>query len=165
MALTYGKVKLKYLFFMERMFFMENCIFCKIINQEIPSYKIYEDDKVYAFLDISQATKGHTLVVPKRHVADIFEYDPELAGEVFSRVPKIAQALEKAFPEMKGLNILNNNRELAYQSVFHSHIHLVPRYSKEDDFSIHFGNHQDSYGPEELNAIQETIVKQVHSDD
>ena len=65
---------------------MENCIFCKIINQEIPSYKIYEDDKVYAFLDISQATKGHTLVVPKRHVADIFEYDPELAGEVFFRV-------------------------------------------------------------------------------
>ncbi len=63
--------------------------------------------------------------MPKRHVADIFEYDPELAGEVFSRVPKIAQALEKAFPEMKGLNILNNNRELAYQSVFHSHIHLV----------------------------------------
>ena len=61
MALTYGKVKLKYLFFMERMFFMENCIFCKIINQEIPSYKIYEDDKVYAFLDISQATKGHTI--------------------------------------------------------------------------------------------------------
>ncbi len=59
----------------------------------------------------------------------------ELAGEVFSRVPKIAQAFEKAFPEMKGLNILNNNRELAYQSVFHSHIHLVPRYSKEDDFS------------------------------
>ncbi|MHA4875209.1 HIT domain-containing protein, partial [Enterococcus faecium] len=69
---------------------MENCIFCNIINQEIPSYKIYEDDKVYAFLDISQATKGHTLVVPKRHVADIFEYDPELAGEVVSRVPKIA---------------------------------------------------------------------------
>ncbi len=74
MALTYGKVKLKYLFFYGKDVFMENCIFCKIINQEIPSYKIYEDDKVYAFLDISQATKGHTLVVPKRHVADIFEY-------------------------------------------------------------------------------------------
>ncbi len=80
-------------------------------------------------------------------------------------MPKIAQALEKAFPEMKGLNILNNNRELAYQSVFHSHIHLVPRYSKEDDFSIHFGNHQDSYGSEELKAVQETIVKQVSCDD
>ena len=141
---------------------MENCIFCKIINQEIPSYKIYEDDKVYAFLDISQATKGHTLVVPKRHVADIFEYDPELAGEVFSRVPKIAQALEKAFPEMEGLNILNNNKEVAYQSVFHSHVHLIPRYSKEDDFSIHFGNHQEDYSAEAMQEIAETIAKQVN---
>ena len=77
----------------------------------------------------------------------------------------LVQAANKAFPEMKGLNILNNNRELAYQSVFHSHIHLVPRYSKEDDFSIHFVNHQDSYGSEELKAIQETIVKQVSCDD
>ncbi len=97
---------------------MENCIFCKIINQEIPSYKVYEDEKVYAFLDISQTTKGHTLVVPKKHVSDIFDYDEELAANVFSRIPKIARAIEKAFPEMEGLNILNNNRELAYQSSF-----------------------------------------------
>ncbi len=104
---------------------MENCIFCKIIKQEIPSYKIYEDEKVYAFLDISQATKGHTLVIPKQHVSDIFEYDEVLAADVFSRIPKIARSIEEAFPEMQGLNILNNNRELAYQSVFHSHVHLV----------------------------------------
>ncbi|MCQ4504371.1 HIT domain-containing protein, partial [Vibrio parahaemolyticus] len=70
---------------------MENCIFCKIIKQEIPSYKIYEDEKVYAFLDISQATKGHTLVIPKQHVSDIFEYDEVLAADVFSRIPKIAR--------------------------------------------------------------------------
>ena len=129
---------------------MENCIFCKIIDQEIPSYKIYEDEKVYAFLDISQATKGHTLVVPKQHVTDIFEYDETLAAEVFARIPKIARAIEKAFPEMEGLNILNNNKELAYQSVFHSHVHLVPRYSKNDDFSIHFGNHAEQQSPEEM---------------
>lgn len=104
--------------------------FCKIIDQEIPSYKIYEDEKVYAFLDISQATKGHTLVVPKKHVNDIFEYDENLAADLFTRIPKIARALEKAFPEMEGLNIINNNKELAYQSVFHSHVHLIPRYSK-----------------------------------
>ena len=144
---------------------MNDCIFCKIINGEIPSYKVYEDEKVYAFLDITQVTKGHTLMIPKQHVADIFEYNDVLASDVFARIPKVARALEKAFPEMKGLNILNNNRELAYQSVFHSHIHLVPRYSKEDDFSIHFVNHQDSYGSEELKAIQETIVKQVSCDD
>ena len=140
---------------------MENCIFCKIIDQEIPSYKIYEDEKVYAFLDISQATKGHTLVVPKKHVTDIFEYDENLAADLFTRIPKIARALEKAFPEMEGLNIINNNKELAYQSVFHSHVHLIPRYSKNDDFSIHFGNHAEEQSAEELQAIADKIKEQV----
>ena len=140
---------------------MTDCIFCKIINQEIPSYKVYEDDKVYAFLDITQVTKGHTLLVPKEHVTDIFEYEPTLAGEVFARVPKVARALEKAFPEMQGLNIINNNKELAYQSVFHSHIHLIPRYGESDDFSIHFGNNQEAYSSEEMQKIAEKIKKQV----
>jgi histidine triad (HIT) family protein len=144
---------------------MENCIFCKIINQEIPSYKVYEDEKVYAFLDISQTTKGHTLLVPKKHVSDIFEYDPELAGEVFSRVPLIAKSLEKALPEMQGLNILNNNRELAYQSVFHSHIHFVPRYSEKDDFSIHFGHHQNAYTAEELTELASSIQHEAGGQD
>ncbi|MGX7201980.1 histidine triad protein [Enterococcus plantarum] len=140
---------------------MTDCIFCKIIDQEIPSYKVYEDDKVYAFLDITQVTKGHTLLVPKEHVTDIFEYDLALAGDVFARVPKVARALEKAFPEMQGLNIINNNKELAYQSVFHSHIHLIPRYGKTDDFSIHFGNNQETYSSEEMQEIAEKIMKQV----
>jgi histidine triad (HIT) family protein len=69
------------------MFFMENCIFCKIINQEIPSYKVYEDELVYAFLDISQVTKGHTLVIPKTHVTDLFDYDAQLASDLFFPYP------------------------------------------------------------------------------
>ena len=136
---------------------MEDCIFCKIINGEIPSYKIYEDDVVYAFLDITQVTPGHTLVVPKNHAKDIFEYDEELASQVFARIPKIARALEKAYPDMQGLNIINNNREVAYQSVFHSHIHLIPRFSPHDDFSMHFGNHQDQYNPTLMEAIAKRI--------
>lgn len=142
---------------------MEDCIFCKIINQEIPSYKIYEDDVVYAFLDISQVTPGHTLIVPKKHASDIFEYDEELASQVFARVPKIAKALQAAYPEMQGLNIVNNNKEVAYQTVFHSHIHLIPRYSKHDDFSMHFGNHTDQYNPELLNAIAKRIQAQFEA--
>ena len=67
---------------------MDNCIFCKIISGEIPSSKVYEDDKVLAFLDISQATKGHTLVIPKEHVRNILEMSAETAETVFSRVPK-----------------------------------------------------------------------------
>lgn len=144
---------------------MENCIFCKIINQEIPSYKIYEDEVVYSFLDISQVTPGHTLIIPKKHVTDIFEYDTDLASAVFSRLPFVAKAIEKAFPEIQGLNIINNNKELAYQSVFHSHIHLIPRYSKKDDFSMHFGNHMEQYSTEQLTALADKIKKQVDKHD
>ncbi len=110
---------------------MDNCIFCKIISGEIPSSKVYEDDKVLAFLDISQATKGHTLVIPKEHVRNILEMSAETAETVFSRVPKIARAVQKATAAI-GMNILNNNEEVAGQTVFHAHIHLVPRYGADD---------------------------------
>ncbi|MFC6347453.1 HIT family protein [Vagococcus carniphilus] len=140
---------------------MTDCIFCKIINREIPSYTVYEDEDVYAFLDITQTTKGHTLVIPKQHVADIFEYDEKLAATLFSKVPKIARALEKSFPDMEGLNLINNNKELAYQSVFHSHIHLIPRYSKEDDFSITFANNGDKYTSEEMAEMAKTIKENI----
>lgn len=137
------------------------CIFCKIINQEIPSAKVYEDDVVYAFLDITQVTPGHTLVVPKQHVADIFEYSPELIGEVMSRLPKIAQALKDTFPEMKGLNIINNNGKAAYQTVFHSHWHLIPRYDSEDGFSMEFTDNQSSYTQEEFLDRAEQIAQNI----
>ncbi len=140
---------------------MDNCIFCKIVNQEIPSYKVYEDEVVYAFLDLTQTTKGHTLVIPKKHVTDIFEYDEVTASQLFARVPKIARALEKAFPEMEGLNLVNNNKELAYQSVFHSHLHLLPRYSKKDDFSMRFADNSNQYSSDEMAALAEQISEQV----
>lgn len=140
---------------------MTDCLFCNIINREIPSYTVYEDDEVYAFLDITQTTKGHTLVIPKQHASDIFEYDETLAATVFSRLPKIARAMEQAFPDMKGLNMLNNNKEMAYQTVFHSHVHLIPRYSQEDDFSITFANNGDAYSQEEMASIAQKIKEQV----
>lgn len=142
---------------------MTDCIFCKIINREIPSYTVYEDEDVYAFLDITQTTKGHTLVIPKKHVTDLFEYDDALASDVFSRVPKIARGLEKAFPDMQGLNLINNNKELAYQSVFHSHLHLIPRYSKEDDFSITFKNNGELYSTEEMASIANSIRESIEN--
>lgn len=138
-----------------------DCIFCKIIRNEIPSTVVYEDDVVKAFLDISQATPGHTLVIPKQHVADIFAYDADLAAAVFSRIPKIAQAIKACDPAIKGMNILNNNGEVAYQSVFHSHFHLIPRYSDKDDFNIHFGDHTDQYTPEKLTQIADRIKAQL----
>lgn len=112
---------------------MEHCIFCKITNGEIPSAKVYEDDHVYAFLDISQVTKGHTLVIPKIHKENIFELDADMTGPLFQSVKKVADALQAAFSP-KGLNLLNNNGETAGQTVFHYHIHLIPRYGSADGF-------------------------------
>ncbi|MEK6190568.1 MAG: HIT family protein [Carnobacterium alterfunditum] len=140
---------------------MTDCIFCKIINNEIPSRKIYEDDDVVAFLDITQVTPGHTLVVPKKHVADIFEVDEVLAATVASKIPKIAKAIKKSNPKIKGMNIINNNGKVAYQSVFHSHIHILPRFDEQDDFSIHFGDHSKNFTSEELDSIALTIKSKL----
>lgn len=113
-----------------------SCIFCKIINGDIPSYKIYEDDNIIAFLDITQTTIGHTLIIPKEHVENVFEWTPEISQHLSVAIPKIANLLKDTFPNMKGLNLVNNNGEIAYQSVFHSHIHLIPRYTIDDNFKL-----------------------------
>ncbi|MEE6681317.1 HIT family protein [Pediococcus pentosaceus] len=139
----------------------ENCVFCKIITGDIPSYTVYEDDVVKAFLDISQVTPGHTLVVPKKHVPDLFAYDSQLAADVFSRIPKIATAIKASNPDIKAMNVVNNNGELAYQSVFHSHFHLIPRYTKDDDFSMTFTDNTDKYSSEELQKIQKQITDRL----
>lgn len=110
-----------------------NCIFCKIVEGEIPSYKVYEDENVLAFLDISQVTKGHTLIIPKEHAKDIFELTEETAAKLFSAVPKIAKSIKQTYNPI-GLNLLNNNGEAAGQSVFHYHMHFIPRYGSGDGF-------------------------------
>ena len=140
---------------------MEDCIFCKIINGEIPSTRVYHDDVVTAFLDLSQTTPGHMLVVPNKHIPDIFAYDDELAASVFSRIPKIARALRDSNKDIKGINILNNNGKVAYQSVFHSHFHLVPRYSSEDDFAMRFKDNSGNYNQEKLQKIADSIANNI----
>lgn len=139
----------------------KDCIFCKIIRDEIPSYTVYEDDVVKAFLDISQNTPGHTLVVPKKHVKNIFDYDDELAAAVFARIPKIARAIKASNPDIIGMNIMNNNGRVAYQSVFHSHIHLLPRYSASDPFEIKFTDNSASYNETKYKEIQDNIIKHM----
>ncbi|AYM02935.1 HIT family protein [Levilactobacillus brevis] len=141
--------------------YADDCVFCKILTGEIPSYTVYEDNIVKAFLDISQGTPGHTLVIPKTHVKDIFAYDADLAAAVFYRIPKIARAVKDSDPAIKGMNILNNNGQVAYQSVFHSHIHLVPRYTDHDDFKMIFKDNSDNYTPEAYSAIQAKIKAQL----
>ena len=138
---------------------MTDCIFCKIIEDQIPSAKVYEDEDVYAFLDITQVTPGHTLVIPKTHVANIFEYDEDLATKVMTKLPKISRAVRRAFPDMLGLNILNNNGQAAGQTVFHSHIHLIPRYQGDGDgFGWSFADNSKSYTSEEFSARAAAIA-------
>lgn len=139
---------------------MSDCIFCKIVKGEIPSAKIFENEHVYAFLDISQATKGHTLIIPKVHKENIFEMSPELAGNIFESVPKAAKAVKAAF-QPAGLNIVNNNGEIAGQTVFHFHIHLIPRYGKEDGFNTFWKSNQSDYTPDDLQKIAEEIKKHL----
>src|SRR5699024_11296752 len=120
----------------------EDCIFCKIINGEIPSAKVYEDDDVYAFLDISQVTKGHTLIIPKTHVKNIYETPNDIAGKLFERVPVIANAIKKAF-NPKGMNLINNNESFVYQSVFHLYIHFISYYDDTDVYKYRMNINSD----------------------
>ena len=140
---------------------MSDCIFCMIRDGEIPSRKIYEDENVFAILDNSQVTPGHTLLIPKKHVRNIYDYDEELASEVFAAVPKVARALRDFDPAVQGLNILINNEEVASQTVFHSHIHLLPRYTEEDDFGLEWAYNEDKYSDEELDDMQNNIANEV----
>lgn len=118
------------------------CLFCKIVNNEIPSYKIYEDDDFLAFLDISQATIGHTLIVPKKHFANIFCLDDDACSKMLVVVKKVSLILKEKLG-INDLNILNNSGSLAGQTIDHFHIHLIPRYSN-DDFNVTFVDHTPS---------------------
>ncbi len=139
---------------------MSDCIFCKIINGEIPAAKVFENEHVLAFLDISQVTKGHTLVIPKVHKENIFELTPEIARNLFEAVPTIAGALKAEYNPI-GLNAVNNNGEQAGQSVFHFHLHLIPRYGKGDGFGAVWKNNSSDYTPQTLHDMAANISKHL----
>ena len=105
-----------------------NCIFCKIANGDIPSSTIYEDDFFRVILDLSPATKGHALILPKQHIADIFEMSEDCASKIFVLASRIAKAMKSTLG-CDGLNIVQNNGSVAGQTVFHFHMHLIPRYN------------------------------------
>lgn len=131
------------------------CIFCKIINGEIPSKKIYEDEDIVAILDISQATKGHTLVLPKKHFANLLEIEDYEYLKVMNKAKDLASAITKAF-NAKGVNILNNCGEAAGQTVMHFHVHIIPRYDA-NDVKIEFTSHDYN-----LDEIQKEILNNMN---
>lgn len=109
----------------------EDCIFCKIANGEIPSHTLYEDGDFKVIFDLGPATRGHALILPKKHYTNIYELDDNIASKVFVLAKKMAGAMTKAF-NCDGFNVIQNNGKFAGQSVFHFHMHLIPRYINDN---------------------------------
>ena len=130
------------------------CIFCSIVNKEIPSYCIYEDDQVMAFLDISQVTKGHTLIVPKHHCDNFLACDDATLAHMMSVAKKLGNELMEKLGA-SGMNILSNVNEVAGQSVLHFHLHLIPRYSDQDACVIEFKESEE----QDLQALCDLLKK------
>lgn len=126
----------------------DDCIFCKILKGDIPSYKVYEDDSFIGILDINPSAKGHVIIIPKNHAANIFELSEKDAKEIFVVAKKIAEAIKKAY-QPDGINILQNNGEAAGQTVFHLHVHVIPRY-KDDTIKI-------EWEPKEMKDLEKVL--------
>lgn len=133
-------------------------IFEKIINREIPSYIVYEDDYVIAFLDIQQTTKGHTLVVPKEAYVNIFDIPNETLSHLMNVVKKLSLNIKNAF-NAEGINLLNNNGSIAGQTVFHFHFHIIPRY-EHNDLIIEFTNNNGKLSAEDYKKRASAILAQ-----
>lgn len=132
----------------------ENCIFCKIANGEIPSKTLYEDEMFRVILDLGPAAKGHALILPKNHYANLYELPEDTASKAMLLAKKMAvQITEKLHCD--GFNIVQNNGEIAGQTVFHFHMHLIPRY-KDDNQKIGWNPGKPSQ--EELEEIRNQIV-------
>jgi histidine triad (HIT) family protein len=128
------------------------CIFCKIIKKEIQSQIVYEDDKVFAFLDIQPVNPGHTLVVPKKHSVNIFDIDEEELCEVYKAAKKLAPVIMKAV-NAQGMNVSSNNGKVSGQGVMHMHVHMIPRF--EGDGHKHWSHKKYNSGE------AENIVKKM----
>jgi len=141
---------------------MSDCIFCKIVDGTIPSTKVYEDENVYAFMDVSPLTKGHTLLVPKTHVKDLFEMPEEIAANLYAVAPKIANAIKSAF-NPAGLNTINNNGAFAGQTVFHYHLHFIPRYNETDGLKVKWETKQSEFTPDVLGQVAAQIKENLNA--
>lgn len=108
----------------------EDCIFCKIANGEIPSSTIYEDEDFRVFLDLNPATRGHALLVPKEHFDNLFELEDKLCEKAVVLAKKLASRMKQVLG-CDGFNLVQNNGEAAGQTVFHFHLHLIPRYESD----------------------------------
>lgn len=136
---------------------MEDCIFCKILKNEIPSSTVYEDENFRAIMDIGPIAKGHVILLAKEHVANLLEADDELLSAAFLTAKKVANAVKKTVG-CDGINILQNNGKAAGQTVFHLHIHVIPRNYND---GIKLPPPQESYADGEAAELAERIAKNL----
>lgn len=132
-----------------------NCLMCKLANGDIPTNAIYEDEEFKVVMDISPATKGHALVLPKEHYANIYEIDAELLGKAVKVGQKVIKYVTPII-ECDGYNLLQNNGEIAGQTIFHFHLHLIPRYKDADNTNVLTTGHV-SFTDEEMKEICESM--------
>ncbi len=135
----------------------DGCIFCMIANGQIPSATIYEDEDFRAILDIAPAHKGHTIILPKEHFDNLYETEDAFAAKILPVAKRIAKAQKKVLG-CDGVNILQNNEPAAGQTVFHLHVHVVPRYNDDGILPVW---PQGSYAEGEAATLAEKIAKEV----
>ncbi len=136
----------------------EDCLFCQIVDGQIPGRTVYEDERTYAFLDVNPLAPGHTLVIPKAHHEHVQDLSPDLAGDLFATVNRITPAVEAAV-DADGTTIAVNNGEAAGQEVPHVHVHVVPRFDDDGAGPIHmlFGGPGD-LDDERMDEIEAAIA-------
>ncbi len=133
----------------------DNCIFCKIANGEIPSRTLYEDEDFRVIMDLAPATKGHSLILPKNHYKNVYEIADDTAAKVFPLAKKMAALMTEKLGA-DGFNIVQNNNEVAGQTVFHFHVHLIPRYNNDNQSLV---MKPQEMTDAQLDEIRDTIVK------
>ena len=107
-----------------------DCIFCSIVAGDIPATTVYEDEHVFAFMDIAPANPGHTLIIPKQHYRNIYDMPAEVGGKIMQAAVLLANAIRTAL-NPDGLNLFQSNEAAAFQTVFHFHLHLIPRWESD----------------------------------
>ncbi len=136
---------------------MSDCIFCKIVSGEIPAYKVYETEKVLAFMDINPLSKGHTQVIPKQHVEKMHEVDDDALEEILVVVKKIAKA-----QGIWDYNILQNNGRIAHQAIMHVHFHIIPKFS-DSGLGVGWQQHP-SISEQQVRQFGEELAEKLRDD-
>ncbi len=132
-----------------------NCIFCKIIAGEIPSHTLYENEQFKVILDVGPATRGHALILPKDHYRNLYELPEDMAADAMKLAKKMMRIMTDKL-NCDGFNLVQNNGEVAGQTVFHFHMHLIPRYKEDGEILKYIAGHPEG---KELEEIRRTITE------